>query len=67
MDSIKLFTKKYGPYPYSELDLTESPFSSDTGGMEYSGLVMIAQDTFARKKQLLRKIMTASLKMLVMK
>ena len=50
MDSIKLFTKKYGPYPYSELDLTESPFSSDTGGMEYSGLVMIAQDTFARKK-----------------
>ena len=50
VDSIKLFTKKYGPYPYSELDLTESPFSSDTGGMEYSGLVMIAQDTFARKK-----------------
>ena len=50
VDSIKLFTKKYGPYPYSELDLTESPFGSDTGGMEYSGLVMIAQDTFARKK-----------------
>ncbi|MDD6708432.1 MAG: M1 family metallopeptidase [Eubacterium pyruvativorans] len=40
-DSIELYTKHIGPYPYDELDITEGIFGFGFGGMEYPGLVMI--------------------------
>lgn len=46
VDSIGLFTKKVGKYPYKELDITECLFGFGFGGMEYPGLVMINGSTY---------------------
>lgn len=48
-DSFNIFTKKIGPYPYKELDMTEGLLGKDTGGMEYPGLVMIDGSNFVKK------------------
>ena len=40
-DSIKLFSKKVGKFPYDELDMTECLFGMGFGGMEYPGLIML--------------------------
>lgn len=45
-DSLRLYSQKIGRYPYHQLVLTESPLSANTGGMEYSGLVMISDEGF---------------------
>ncbi|WP_258381087.1 hypothetical protein [Lactobacillus helveticus] len=47
-DSFNIFTKKIGPYPYKELDMTEGLLGKDTGGMEYPGLVMIDGSNFVK-------------------
>ncbi|GAA3639629.1 M1 family metallopeptidase [Lactobacillus hamsteri] len=51
IDSLKLFDKKVGKYPYKELDITEYPFNNSTGGMEYPGLIMISGNGFLNKKK----------------
>ncbi|WP_251717281.1 M1 family metallopeptidase [Lactobacillus agrestimuris] len=51
IDSLNLFSKKLGKYPYTELNITEYPFEEDTGGMEYPGLIMIAGNSFMSKKK----------------
>jgi len=38
-DAFEIFTDLFGPYPYTELDVVETP--NRLGGMEYSGLVVI--------------------------
>lgn len=43
-DCLNLFSAKYGRYPYQNLDITEYPFDQDTGGMEYSGLIMVSDE-----------------------
>lgn len=40
-DAIKLYTSRFGKYPYRELSLTESLFGVAFGGMEFPGLAMI--------------------------
>ncbi|RVU71046.1 MULTISPECIES: M1 family metallopeptidase [Lactobacillus] len=51
-DSLKLFKKTYGvKYAYPELDITQSPFPEDTGGMEYTGLIMVSDEGFLAKKK----------------
>lgn len=49
-DSLHLFDKKFGHYPYDNLDITEFPFAQDTGGMEYSGLIMISDENLLGKR-----------------
>ncbi len=41
LQAISAFTEAYGPYPYDELDVTESNYSY--GGMEAPGLVRISE------------------------
>jgi aminopeptidase N len=38
-DALAAFTELFGPYPYAELDIVETP--NTLGGMEYPGLVVI--------------------------
>ncbi|HEY8427432.1 MAG TPA: M1 family aminopeptidase [Sandaracinaceae bacterium] len=40
--SFALFTRRFGPYPYTELDVVEAPLVGGAGGMELSGLVTVA-------------------------
>jgi hypothetical protein len=38
-DALEAFSEFFGPYPYTELDVVETP--NHLGGMEYSGLVVV--------------------------
>jgi hypothetical protein len=38
-DALLAFTEDFGPYPYAELDVVETP--NRLGGMEYPGLVVV--------------------------
>ncbi len=39
VDAMSAFSELFGPYPYTELDVVETP--NHLGGMEYSGLVVV--------------------------
>lgn len=39
VDALEAFNDYFGPYPYTELDVVETP--NYLGGMEYSGLVVV--------------------------
>jgi hypothetical protein len=41
-DSLALFSKSFGTYPYRELDVVEAPLVGGVGGVEFSGLVTVA-------------------------
>ena len=45
VDAMTAFTELFGPYPYTELDVVETP--NYLGGMEYSGLVVVADNLYA--------------------
>ena len=40
--SLDIFTRRFGPYPYTELDVVEAPLVGGAGGVEFSGLVTVA-------------------------
>jgi hypothetical protein len=42
LESLRLFQERYGPYPYSELDITEATLVGGAGGVEFPGMVLIA-------------------------
>ncbi len=46
--AIEVFNTRFGPYPYSEFDVAETPFliEGSPGGMEYPGLVFISSDLY---------------------
>ncbi|MGD2145876.1 MAG: M1 family metallopeptidase [Anaerolineae bacterium] len=39
VDAVEAFSESFGPYPYTELDVVETP--NYLGGMEYSSLVVV--------------------------
>jgi hypothetical protein len=43
-DAMAAFTDLFGPYPYAELDVVETP--NHLGGMEYSGLVVVSDSLY---------------------
>ncbi len=43
-DAMQSYEKRFGPYPFDELDLVETPTSA--GGIEYPGLIVVAQDLY---------------------
>ena len=45
-DALQAFTEMFGPYPYTELDVVETP--NLLGGMEYPGLVVIQDGLYPR-------------------
>ena len=42
--AMKSYSQRIGPYPFNELDVIETPTTA--GGIEYPGLVVIAQDLY---------------------
>jgi hypothetical protein len=45
LEALALFSDLFGPYPYSEFDLVETP--TGAGGIEYPGLVVIGRHLYA--------------------
>jgi len=43
-DALRVFADLFGPYPYSELDVVETP--NYLGGMEYPGLVVVQDSLY---------------------
>jgi len=41
-ESFRVFTRRFGPYPFTELDVVEAPLVGGAGGVEFSGLVTVA-------------------------
>jgi aminopeptidase N len=44
VDALNAFTELFGPYPYTELDVVETP--NYLGGMEYPGLVVVEDNLY---------------------
>lgn len=43
-EAFKSYSKRIGPYPFNQLDLVETPTTA--GGIEYPGLIVVAQDLY---------------------
>jgi hypothetical protein len=43
-NALRLFSKEFGPYPYTELDVVATP--TNAGGIEYPGAIVIAQGLY---------------------
>ena len=43
-DALQVFNRDFGPYPYTELDIAATPTTA--GGVEYPGVVVIAQTLY---------------------
>lgn len=41
-ESFRIFTRRFGAYPYTELDVVEAPLVGGAGGVEFSGLVTVS-------------------------
>ncbi len=53
--SLTIFERRFGPYPYTELDVVEAPLVGGAGGVEFSGLISVASmlyTPFAKKDSL---------------
>ena len=46
-ESLALYDRTFGPYPFNHLEVVESDQSDDVGGMESSGLVFIDSKAYA--------------------
>lgn len=40
--ALAVFEKRFGPYPYVELDVVQAPLTGGAGGIEFSGLIGVA-------------------------
>ncbi|MGB8646618.1 MAG: M1 family metallopeptidase [Anaerolineae bacterium] len=47
--ALDLYQKRIGPYPFKELDVLETPTTA--GGIEYPGLVALAEDLYRNPQQ----------------
>jgi aminopeptidase N len=43
-DALRAYQQSFGPYPFAELDVVEAPITA--GGMEYPGVVLLAQQYY---------------------
>ena len=44
VESVRLFNSVFGPYPYAELDIVQTPTTA--GGIEYPGLFIVGYDAW---------------------
>lgn len=42
VESLRVFERRFGPYPFTELDVVEAPLVGGAGGVELSGMALIA-------------------------
>jgi hypothetical protein len=40
--ALEIFTRRFGPYPYTQLDVVEAPLVGGAGGVELSGMVTVS-------------------------
>lgn len=45
--ALEIFERRFGAYPYTELDVVEAPLVGGAGGVEFSGLVTVASMFYA--------------------
>jgi hypothetical protein len=45
-DALRIFERRYGPYPYSELDVVSAPLGTQGLGMEYPGIIVITNELY---------------------
>ena len=57
-DALRTFNARFGPYPYTELDVIDAPMRN-AGGVEYPGIVLVADFLYARPQQLFFAIATS--------
>jgi aminopeptidase N len=43
-DALRVFSERFGPYPYTELDVIATP--TNAGGIEYPGAIVVAQELY---------------------
>jgi hypothetical protein len=43
-DALRVFSERFGPYPYAELDVVATP--TNAGGIEYPGAIVVAQGLY---------------------
>ncbi len=48
VNSIKSYEQRIGAYPFTELDLLETP--TQAGGIEYPGLIVVAEDLYRQAR-----------------
>jgi hypothetical protein len=48
VNAIKSYEQRIGPYPFTELDLLETPTLA--GGIEYPGLIVVAMDLYRKER-----------------
>jgi hypothetical protein len=46
-DALRVFNKRFGPYPYAELDVVATP--TKAGGIEYPGAIVVAQRLYGQE------------------
>jgi aminopeptidase N len=46
-DALRVFSQRFGPYPYTELDVVATP--TNAGGIEYPGAIVIAQGLYEQE------------------
>ena len=47
VECLELFNRSFGAYPFRDLNIVEAPIGGSAGGMEYSGLVTVAQQFYS--------------------
>jgi hypothetical protein len=45
-DALRIFARRFGPYPYTELDVVSAPLGSHGLGMEYPGIIVLNDDLY---------------------
>ncbi|MCS7259638.1 MAG: M1 family metallopeptidase [Anaerolineae bacterium] len=52
--ALHLFSRLFGPYPYTELDIVPTP--TNAGGIEYPGVIVTAQSLYPAKSEYLELV-----------
>jgi len=45
-DALRIFERRFGPYPYTELDVVSAPLGSQGLGMEYPGIIVLSDELY---------------------
>jgi aminopeptidase N len=56
--ALRTFNERFGPYPYTELEIVDAPMRN-AGGVEYPGIVLVADFLYDRSQQLFFSVATA--------
>lgn len=52
VSSITLFSERFGPYPFTELDAVAAPLGDEIGGMESTGLIIMDEKAYEAARYL---------------